>query len=68
MLFPLYQSHRGKKRWTLIYPTALCLALAIRMVQMGGQVRPGVAFILVGVGLMFLWRQLKSGWKLETDS
>ena len=44
------------------------MALAIPMVQMGGQVRPGVAFILVGVGLMFLWRQLKSGWKLETDS
>ena len=68
MLFPLYQSQRGKKWWTLVYPTALCLALAIPMVQMGGQIRPAVAVILVGVGLMFLWRQYKAGWKLETDS
>lgn len=51
--------------WSLFF---IVLALAISMVQMGGQVRLGVAFILVGVGLMFLWRQLKSGWKLETDS
>lgn len=66
IFFPLYQSLRGKKFWTLIYPSILCFGLAIPLAQMGGQVRPVVAIILIGAGISFLWRQHKAGWKLQS--
>ena len=66
IFFPLYQSQRGKQFWTLIYPTVLCLGLAVPLILMEGQVRPIVAVVLIGVGLHFLWRQHKAGWKLQT--
>jgi putative tricarboxylic transport membrane protein len=67
MIFPMYQRLRGRHLWTLIYPSLLCAGLAVPMALMEGVVRPGIAALLIGTGLYFLWKQQKSGWRLQTD-
>jgi putative tricarboxylic transport membrane protein len=65
MFFPQYQKQRGKKRWTLVYPSLLAFGLSIPMFMMGGVVRPGLGALLIAIGAYFLVKRHRSGWQLD---
>jgi putative tricarboxylic transport membrane protein len=65
-LFPLFQSHRGKKKkWTLFYLPGACFAASLPLYMMGGVPRPLLATIIVGYGAYQLWRRQRNGWRFE---
>jgi putative tricarboxylic transport membrane protein len=64
-LFPLFQSHRGKKKWTLFYLPAACFAVSVPLYMMGGIPRPVVATVVLAYGAFTLWRRARGGWRLE---
>ena len=65
-LFPLFQSHREKKRkWTLFYLPVSCFAASIPMFMMGGVPRPILGAIVAGFGAYQLWRRSRNGWAFE---
>ena len=66
-VFPIYQAHRGKKKWTLIYLPAACFAAAVPLTMMGGIPRPTLAAIIVLYGAYTLWIRARSGWKLHPE-
>ena len=63
--YPLFQAHRGKRRWTLFYQPAACLAVALPLVMMGGVPRPILAALVAGFGVWTLYRRWQNGWRLE---
>ncbi len=65
-VFPLFQSHRGKKKWTLFYLPAACFAVSLPLYMMGGVTRPILATIVLAYGAYTLWRRAQGGWKLES--
>ena len=66
-LFPLFQSHRRKKKkWTLFYLPAACFAASVPLFMMGGVPRPMLATVVAGYGAYQLWRRARNGWRLET--
>jgi len=60
LVFPWYQQHRGRERWTDFFMPSLSLALSLPLLMMDGPVRRvvGVGLILLGLGLLSrtLWR------------
>ena len=67
IFFPHYQKLRGKARWTLIYPSAMAICLAVPLFMMGGDVRPTLAAMVVIFGVWLLWRHKRRGWALEDE-
>jgi putative tricarboxylic transport membrane protein len=66
-LFPLFQSHRRKKKkWTLFYLPAACFAASVPLFMMGGVPRPMLATVVAGYGAYQLWCRARNGWRLET--
>ena len=66
-LFPLFQSHRRKKKkWTLFYLPVACFAASVPLFMMGGVPRPMLATVVAGYGAYQLWRRARNGWRLET--
>ncbi len=66
-LFPLFQSHRVKrKKWTLFYLPVACFAASVPLFMMGGVPRPVLATIVFGYGVYQLWRRAQNGWRFET--
>ncbi len=63
--FPLYQKQRGKRPWTLVYPSLLSICLSVPMFMMGGAVRPVLGALLVALGAYFLIQHHREGWKLD---
>ncbi|MCH8036827.1 MAG: tripartite tricarboxylate transporter permease [Proteobacteria bacterium] len=63
--YPLFQAHRGKRRWTLFYQPAACLAVALPLVMMGGVPRPILAALVAGFGVWTLYQRWQNGWRLE---
>ena len=63
-LFPLFQEHRGKFKWTLFFLPFACFAVSVPLYLMGGVARPVIAVIVLGFGVYTLWKRWKSGWKL----
>ena len=63
--FPLFQSHRGKKKWTLFYLPFACVAASVPLFMMGGVTRPVLATIVLAFGAYTLWRRAQGGWQLE---
>jgi len=61
LIYPWYQRARGRKKWTLGYAPALSIALSLPLFLMGGWVRPIAAAILVGFGLLLIWRRWRGG-------
>ncbi len=64
-LFPLFQSHRGKKKWTLFYLPAACFAVSVPLYMMGGIPRPMAATVVLAYGAFTLWQRARGGWRLE---
>ncbi|MBL4690864.1 MAG: tripartite tricarboxylate transporter permease, partial [Rhodospirillales bacterium] len=65
-LFPLFQSHRRKKKkWTLFYLPAACFAASVPLFMMGGVPRPMLAMVVAGYGAYQLWRRARNGWRVE---
>ncbi len=65
-LFPLFQSHRRKKKkWTLFYLPGACFAASVPLFMMGGVPRPVLATIILGYGAYQLWRRQRNGWRFE---
>jgi len=52
--FSLYQTHRGKKVWTLWYAPALLLSMTVPLFMMGGIVRPVLAGLMIVFALILL--------------
>jgi putative tricarboxylic transport membrane protein len=65
MFFPKYQQERGKRKWTLVYPSLLAAALSVPMFMHGGIVRPVLAGILLVIAAHLLWKHYRNGWRLE---
>ncbi|MEE8504782.1 MAG: tripartite tricarboxylate transporter permease [Kiloniellales bacterium] len=63
--FPLFHTYRGKKKWTLLYLPAACIASSVPMAMMGGFVRPVIAAVLVAAGAYIIWKRARTGWRLE---
>jgi putative tricarboxylic transport membrane protein len=66
--YPLYQSHVGKRMWTLFYQPAVCVAAAVPLFMMGGVWRPIGAAVLAGIGLWTLYKRWQNGWRFEASS
>ena len=64
-LFPLFQSHRGKKKWTLFYMPLGYFMVSIPLFMMGGIPRPVLAVVMIGFGAYQLWRRRQNGWRFE---
>ena len=65
--FPIYQAHRGKKKWTLFYLPVACFMAAVPLIMMGGIPRPSLAAVVIAFGVYTLWRRAQSGWTLNPD-
>jgi hypothetical protein len=65
--FPLFQKHRGRRKWTLFYLPLACFAAAAPLYMMGGLPRPVIATIVVVYGARTLWKRWKSGWELDAS-
>lgn len=61
IVFPWYQTGRGKQRWADFFMPALAIALAIPIFLMGGWFRMAVAVALVAFGIWQVGRQLGRG-------
>ena len=66
IVFGLYQRDRGTKAWTFYYSPILMLAVTLPLFQMGGTIRPGLAVILIGLGLYGLFRARQSHKNMES--
>jgi putative tricarboxylic transport membrane protein len=64
--FPKYQGERGKKKWTLVYPSFIAVGLSVPLFMMGGMVRPLLAGGLLVMAGYFLWTHHRNGWRLES--
>ena len=64
IFFPWYQKLRGRARWTLMYPSAMAVCLALPVFMMAGSVRPVIAIALVAFAGWMLWRHHRNGWAL----
>ena len=64
-VFPVFQQHRGRKKWTLFYMPFACVAASVPLYMMGGIPRPIIATIVVVFGAWTLFRRWQSGWALE---
>lgn len=65
IFFPWYQKLRGLARWTLVYPSAMSICLALPIMMMQGVVRPVLAVAMIGFGIWMLWGHRRAGWVLE---
>jgi len=65
MFFPKYQNERGKRKWTLVYPSLIAIGLSVPLFMMGGTVRPVLAGGLIIMAGYFLWSHHRNGWLLE---
>jgi putative tricarboxylic transport membrane protein len=68
LIYPWFQRARGKRKWTLGYAPALCIALSLPLFLMGGYVRPVIAAALSLFGLWLIWRRWRDGWRLEAGA
>lgn len=67
--FPMFQTHRDKKKiWTLFYLPGACFAASMPLFMMGGVTRPVLAALLFGFGAYQLWRRGQNGWQYEAES
>ncbi len=66
--YPLFQAHVGKRKWTLFYQPAVCVAASVPLFMMGGIPRPIIAALLAGFGLWTLVRRWRGGWRLEESA
>ncbi|MFQ5761353.1 MAG: hypothetical protein ACE5HM_10310, partial [Acidiferrobacterales bacterium] len=64
MFFPKYQNERGKRKWTLAYPSLIAIGLSVPLFIMGGTVRPLLAGGLIVMAGYLLWKHHRNGWKL----
>lgn len=64
VFFPLYQSRRGRERWTLAFIPVMALALSVPMFMMGGMIRPVIGVVVVAAALFLLVRHARRGWQL----
>lgn len=64
IFYPLYQSQRSEKKWTLIFIPIFLMALSPSIFMMNGTIRPiiGVGFLLGGIYL--LAKRKQRGWVL----
>jgi putative tricarboxylic transport membrane protein len=60
VVFPWYQSERGKARWTAYYMPGLGLALSAPLFLMQGWFRPALGLVLIGLSGYMVWRRLSS--------
>lgn len=65
LVFPWYQAHRGRRRWTLLYIPALMAMLALPMALMQGATRPVIAVALVAGAAYLLVRRAQRGFALD---
>ena len=65
IFFPWYQKLRGLARWTLVYPSAMSICLALPIIMMQGVVRPVLAVAMIGFGIWMLWGHRRAGSVLE---
>ena len=66
-IFPLYQSHQFKRRWTLGYSPCITAAISVPVFMMGGTFRSSLGVMLVAISVYLVWRRARSGWRLPTN-
>jgi putative tricarboxylic transport membrane protein len=65
--FPIYQSYRGNRKWTLFYLPMACAAVSVPLFMMGGVPRSTLAVVVVLFGAYTLWRRYKAGWSFAEE-
>lgn len=65
MFFSAYQTHRGRKRWTIFFTPALIASMSIPMFMMVGTVRPVVGGLLLVVAAFLMFKLRKRGWQVD---
>lgn len=65
MFFSAYQTHRGRKRWTIFFTPALIASMSVPMFMMVGTVRPVVGGLLLVVAAFLLFKLHKRGWQVD---
>ena len=67
VLFPLYQKHRGRAKWTLSFMPALGIALSIPIFMMEGGLRTLIAALLLIICTLLIYRRMvnSSNTKIE---
>jgi len=58
IIFPLYQKHRGKAKWTLSFMPALGITLSIPVFMMEGGLRTLIASLLLVICSFLIYRRL----------
>lgn len=59
IMFPSYQKHNGKKRWTRFFLPVLLVVMSIPVFMMPGYIRPVIAGLMLVTGIVQLIRQYK---------
>ena len=67
LFFPAYQSHRGRKKWTIFFTPFLIASLAGPMFMMQGTVRPVVGALLLAFAAFSLFKLHRRGWKVNPE-
>lgn len=67
LFFPAYQSHRGRKKWTLFFTPLLIASLAGPMFMMQGTVRPVFGGLLLALAAYKFLQVHRQGWKVNPE-
>jgi putative tricarboxylic transport membrane protein len=67
VVFPIFQSQRGRKKWTLFYMPVACFALSIPLIMMEGIPRPLLGGTIIVYGAYVLWQRSKDGWAVHAE-
>ncbi len=65
IFFSKYQTDRGTRQWTLVYPAVFTMSLSVPAFMMGGPVRIGLGILLIAIGIRSLYKHHRNGWKLD---
>jgi putative tricarboxylic transport membrane protein len=68
MIFPLYQKQEGKAAWTQYFVPCFLIALALPMYMMNGYVRPGIAVIMLALGLGLMVKRYRNSDGKKTNA
>jgi len=62
--YPAFQAQRTNRKWTLLYFPAVCLAVSVPLIMMGGIPRPILGGASILLAIVTIIRRHRQGWQL----
>jgi len=62
--YPAFQAQRTNRKWTLLYFPAVCLAVSVPLIMMGGIPRPILGGASILLAIVTIIRRHSQGWQL----